>query len=108
MTRSDYKKGKIGKQDSLGIFPLLKKITMDFTGKVVLITGSLICRLIIFPFHNLIFPGSSSGTGEQIAYQFARLGAHVVITGREPDRVRQVGRRCRALILNRNARVSRK
>ncbi|CAG2163321.1 unnamed protein product [Oppiella nova] len=48
----------------------------DFTGKVVLITGS------------------SSGIGAQTAVEFARLGAHVVVTGRRKDRVCAVAKQC--------------
>ncbi|CAG2176884.1 unnamed protein product [Oppiella nova] len=48
----------------------------DFTGKVVLITGS------------------TSGIGAVTAVEFARLGAHVVVTGRRKDRVSAVAQQC--------------
>ncbi|CAG2171320.1 unnamed protein product [Oppiella nova] len=48
----------------------------DFTGKVVLITGS------------------SGGIGAVTAVEFARLGAQVVVTGRGKDRVSAVAKRC--------------
>ncbi|CAG2165948.1 unnamed protein product [Oppiella nova] len=46
-------------------------------GKVVLITGS------------------SSGIGAQTAVEFARLGAQVVVTGRDAQRVSDVAKQCR-------------
>ncbi|CAG2171705.1 unnamed protein product [Oppiella nova] len=49
----------------------------DFTGKVVLITGS------------------STGIGAEIAVEFARLGAQVVVTGRDAQRVSDVAKQCR-------------
>jgi NAD(P)-dependent dehydrogenase (short-subunit alcohol dehydrogenase family) len=48
----------------------------DFSGKVVIITGS------------------SSGIGEDAAVSFAQLGAQVVVTGRSSDRVGAVAKRC--------------
>ncbi|CAG2172081.1 unnamed protein product, partial [Oppiella nova] len=48
----------------------------DFTGKVVLITGS------------------SGGIGAVTAVEFARLGAQVVVTGRRRDRVSAVAKQC--------------
>ncbi|CAG2175854.1 unnamed protein product [Oppiella nova] len=48
----------------------------DFTGKVVLITGS------------------SGGIGAVTAVEFARLGAQVVVTGRRKDRVSAVAKQC--------------
>ncbi|CAG2175388.1 unnamed protein product [Oppiella nova] len=48
----------------------------DFTGKVVLITGS------------------TSGIGAVTAVEFARLGAQVVVTGRRKDRVSAVAKQC--------------
>ncbi|XP_054167738.1 uncharacterized protein LOC128965109 isoform X2 [Oppia nitens] len=52
-------------------------VSYDFTGKVVLITGS------------------SSGIGEGIALLFAKSGANVVITGRNGDRVTKVAKQCK-------------
>ncbi|CAG2176150.1 unnamed protein product [Oppiella nova] len=48
----------------------------DFTGKVVLITGS------------------GGGIGAVTAVEFARLGAHVVVTDRMKDRVSAVAKQC--------------
>ncbi|CAG2174724.1 unnamed protein product [Oppiella nova] len=48
----------------------------NFSGKVVLITGS------------------SSGIGAVTAVQFSRAGAHVVVTGRRADRVSEVAKEC--------------
>lgn len=45
-------------------------------GKVVLVTGS------------------SSGIGAGIAVHFAGLGAHVVITGRNAERLKKVAEKC--------------
>lgn len=51
---------------------LCEKTNMKFSRRVVLITGA------------------SSGIGADTAYQFARLGANVVIVGRNIDRLRAV------------------
>ncbi|CAG2121466.1 unnamed protein product, partial [Medioppia subpectinata] len=51
----------------------------DFNGKVVLITGS------------------SSGIGREIALYLSSLGAQVVITGRDEERVQIVAEKCREL-----------
>ncbi|CAG2102670.1 unnamed protein product [Medioppia subpectinata] len=51
-------------------------VTYDFTGKVVLITGS------------------SSGIGAATAVQFAQSGASVVVTGRNVDTVSDVAKQC--------------
>jgi NAD(P)-dependent dehydrogenase (short-subunit alcohol dehydrogenase family) len=48
----------------------------DFNGKIVLVTGS------------------SSGIGEEIATQFAKYGAKVVITGRDEGRIAGVVEKC--------------
>ena len=50
--------------------------SIDFTGKVVLITGS------------------SSGIGAATAVQFSRAGANVVVTGRRADKVSEVAKKC--------------
>lgn len=52
---------------------------MDFTGKVVLITGA------------------SSGIGEGTAKYFAKYGATLVLTGRNEDNLNKVGVACEAL-----------
>ena len=54
----------------------------EFTGKVALITGS------------------SSGICEAIALQFAKYGANVVITGRDPKKLSKVGQKIQTLIKN--------
>ncbi|XP_054166157.1 3-oxoacyl-[acyl-carrier-protein] reductase FabG-like [Oppia nitens] len=51
-------------------------IIYDFSGKVVLITGS------------------SSGIGAATAVQFAKSGANVVITGRRSDKLAEVAKQC--------------
>ena len=48
----------------------------NFSGKVVLITGS------------------SSGIGAATAVQFSRAGANVVVTGRRADKVSEVAKEC--------------
>ncbi|CAG2107913.1 unnamed protein product [Medioppia subpectinata] len=51
----------------------------DFTGKVVLVTGS------------------SSGIGESVVKLFSALGANVVVTGRKADRVNRVAQEAQQL-----------
>ncbi len=51
----------------------------DFSGKVVLITGS------------------SSGIGEGTAILFSKLGANVVITGRNAQNVKRVAKLCQSV-----------
>ena len=51
----------------------------DFTGKVVLVTGS------------------SSGIGKSIVSLFAALGAHVVVTGRNDTEIQRVAQECQTL-----------
>ncbi|CAG2114461.1 unnamed protein product, partial [Medioppia subpectinata] len=51
-------------------------IKFDFTGKVVLVTGS------------------SSGIGAATAVQFAQSGAIVVVTGRRADKIAEVAKEC--------------
>jgi len=51
---------------------------LEFAGKVVLVTGS------------------SSGIGETTAIEFAKLGARVVITGRNSERLKLVEEKCQA------------
>src|SRR5438874_899157 len=48
----------------------------EFKGKVVLVTGS------------------SSGIGEGVAIEFAKLGAKVVITGRNEQKLKAVEKKC--------------
>ena len=43
---------------------------------------------------NVVITGASTGIGEQLAYQYARLGANIVITARREQRLKEVcGRR---------------
>ena len=39
---------------------------------------------------NVVVTGASTGIGEQLAYQYARLGANVVITARREKRLKEV------------------
>ena len=39
----------------------------------------------------VLITGASSGIGEQLAYQYARLGAHVVVTARREPHLQKVG-----------------
>ncbi|XP_054157018.1 glucose 1-dehydrogenase 1-like [Oppia nitens] len=59
----------------------------DMNGKVALVTGS------------------NSGIGEAIAVNFAKLGANVVITGRDAKRIDTVANKCRSLLLSTNQKV---
>jgi len=51
--------------------------TRDFTGKVVIITGS------------------SAGIGAETAIQFSKCGAQVVITGRNAKNLSEVSQQCK-------------
>ena len=42
----------------------------------------------------MISVGSSSGIGEDAVIEFAKLGAQVVITGRNEERVAAVAKKC--------------
>ena len=39
---------------------------------------------------NVVITGASTGLGEQLAYQYARLGANIVITARRDSRLKEV------------------
>ena len=39
---------------------------------------------------NVVITGASTGIGEQLAYQYARLGANIVITARREQRLKEV------------------
>ena len=39
---------------------------------------------------NVVITGASTGMGEEIAYQYARLGANVVIAARREQRLKEV------------------
>ncbi len=52
---------------------------MNYTGKAIIVTGA------------------SSGIGRQIALDFARRGARLVISARRAERLQQVSRECEAL-----------
>ncbi|XP_062446092.1 hydroxysteroid 11-beta-dehydrogenase 1-like protein B [Rhea pennata] len=45
----------------------------------------------------VLVTGSSTGIGEQIAYEFSRLGAHVILTARREEQLKQVAKKCQAL-----------
>ncbi|KAJ6659050.1 hypothetical protein lerEdw1_019352 [Lerista edwardsae] len=45
----------------------------------------------------VLVTGSSTGIGEQIAYEFARMGAHVMVTARSETRLQEVVRKCLGL-----------
>jgi NADP-dependent 3-hydroxy acid dehydrogenase YdfG len=55
----------------------------DFNGKVVIVTGS------------------SAGIGEGIALHLAKLGAQVVVTGRNEENVKRVANQCQSVSPNR-------
>ncbi|KAM4808082.1 hydroxysteroid 11-beta-dehydrogenase 1-like protein A [Rhinophrynus dorsalis] len=42
----------------------------------------------------VLVTGSSTGIGEQIAYQFAKMGAHVMLTARRAQRLQEVAKNC--------------
>ncbi|XP_067861684.1 hydroxysteroid 11-beta-dehydrogenase 1-like protein B [Heptranchias perlo] len=42
----------------------------------------------------VLVTGSSTGIGEQIAYHFARMGAHVILTARREQQLQMVKQRC--------------
>ncbi|XP_063000113.1 hydroxysteroid 11-beta-dehydrogenase 1-like protein A [Elgaria multicarinata webbii] len=42
----------------------------------------------------VLVTGSSTGIGEQMAYEFARMGAHVIVTARREEQLRKVVQKC--------------
>ncbi|KAM9331227.1 hydroxysteroid 11-beta-dehydrogenase 1-like protein A [Gastrophryne carolinensis] len=42
----------------------------------------------------VLVTGSSTGIGEQIAFKFSEMGAHVVVTARRPQRLQEVAKKC--------------
>lgn len=42
----------------------------------------------------VLVTGSSTGIGEQMAYEFARMGAHLTVTARSEKRLQEVVRKC--------------
>ncbi|XP_053135935.1 hydroxysteroid 11-beta-dehydrogenase 1-like protein A [Hemicordylus capensis] len=42
----------------------------------------------------VLVTGSSTGIGEQIAYEYARMGAHVMVTARREKRLQEVVQKC--------------
>ncbi|XP_053558027.1 hydroxysteroid 11-beta-dehydrogenase 1-like protein A [Bombina bombina] len=42
----------------------------------------------------VLVTGASTGIGEQLAYQFAKLGARVIITARREERLKEVVKKC--------------
>ena len=69
-----------------------------FDGKVALITGMLILTYILVNILILMndfrWIGSSSGIGEEAALHLAELGANVVVTGRDEQRIKNVAEKC--------------
>ncbi|XP_009685787.1 hydroxysteroid 11-beta-dehydrogenase 1-like protein B [Struthio camelus] len=45
----------------------------------------------------VLVTGSSTGIGEQIAYEFSRLGAHLILTARREQQLKEVAKKCLAL-----------
>lgn len=45
----------------------------------------------------VLITGASTGIGEQLAYQYARHGAHIVITARREQQLNEVLKKCREL-----------
>uniref|UniRef100_A0A0B8RQH5 Hydroxysteroid 11-beta-dehydrogenase 1-like protein A-like n=1 Tax=Philothamnus irregularis TaxID=1899461 RepID=A0A0B8RQH5_9SAUR len=45
----------------------------------------------------VLVTGSSTGIGEQMAYEFARMGAHLVLTARREEQLRKVVKKCQDL-----------
>ena len=52
-----------------------------------------------------LFIGSSSGIGEGIAIHLSSLGANITITGRNVERLKRVGERCRQSSSSSSAKV---
>uniref|UniRef100_A0A8D0HKL8 Uncharacterized protein n=1 Tax=Sphenodon punctatus TaxID=8508 RepID=A0A8D0HKL8_SPHPU len=42
----------------------------------------------------VLVTGSSTGIGEQIAYEFARMGAHLILTARREKQLKEVAQKC--------------
>ena len=59
-----------------------KKMNLEFTGKVVLVTGS------------------TAGIGEDAVISYAKLGAQVVVTGRDQARANEVAQLCKKVSPN--------
>lgn len=47
--------------------------------------------------HRVVVCGASTGIGEQIAYEYSKLGANVVITARRADALKTVAEKCKEL-----------
>ncbi|KAM3825807.1 hydroxysteroid 11-beta-dehydrogenase 1-like protein A [Vipera latastei] len=45
----------------------------------------------------VLVTGSSSGIGEQMAYEFARMGAHLMLTSRREEQLQKVMQKCQEL-----------
>ena len=45
---------------------------------------------------SILITGASSGIGEALAQDYAQAGVHLTLTGRDPERLRQVAETCRA------------
>lgn len=46
---------------------------------------------------NVLLTGASTGIGEQMAYEFAKLGANLIITARRESRLREVVAKCKQI-----------
>ena len=60
------------------------QITKDFPTICFLFTGSIEGKRVVIT-------GASTGIGEQIAYQYAKLGAKILITARREGALQEVG-----------------
>ncbi|XP_074868783.1 hydroxysteroid 11-beta-dehydrogenase 1-like protein B isoform X2 [Carettochelys insculpta] len=52
------------------------------------------CEADIVRGKRVLVTGSSTGIGEQIAYEFARMGAHLLLTARRDQQLKEVAQKC--------------
>ncbi len=52
---------------------------------------------VIFKDKTVLVTGGGSGIGEALAYQFAKKGAEVILTGRREDQLERVAQKCMSL-----------